>query len=111
MKISCDPGGRHFAIGPWFGICQALEECGNHERALSEYENLVAAYPAHRQGLMAQLAAARICLKRLNRPEDALKYFPAAAASAVPHLDLENTIQAGVKEATSALCGAAGVGK
>jgi len=35
------------------------------------------------------------CLKRLNRPEDALKYSRAAAASAVPHLDLENTIQAG----------------
>jgi len=95
-------GGTAFAIGPWFGICQALEECGNHERALSEYENLAAAYSAQRQGLMALMATARICLKRLNRPDDALKHFRAAAASAVPHLDLENTIQAGIKEATAA---------
>ena len=98
-------GGKAFAISPWFGICRALEECGNCERALSEYESLAEAYPAQRQGLMAQLAAARLCLKRLSRPADALKFFQAAATSAVPHLDLEHTIQAGIKEATSAMAG------
>jgi len=55
--------------------------------------------------LMAQMAAARICLKRLNRPQDALKFYQAAAASPVPHLDLEHAIQAGMKEASAARTG------
>src|SRR5258708_35172927 len=88
-------GGTAFAVGPWFGICQALEECGNHERALSEYENLAAAYPAQRQGVMALMASARICLKRLNRAEDGLQHFRAGGAVAVTHLDFGKTMPAG----------------
>jgi len=53
---------------------------------------------------MAQMAAARICLKRLNRPQDALKFYQ-AAASPLPHLDLEHAIQAGMKEASAARAG------
>ncbi len=79
-----------------------LEERENYDRALSELENLIQSYPAERQALMAQMAAARICLKRLDRPEDALKFYRAAAASPVPHLDLEHAIQAGIKEVTVA---------
>jgi hypothetical protein len=52
---------------------------------------------------MAQLAAARICLKRLNRPVDALRFYEAAEASAVPHLDLELDIQSGIREAKDVL--------
>ena len=65
-------------------------------------EGLIQAYPKERQALMAQMAAARICLKRLNRPEDALKFYNTADASPVPHLDLEPAIQAGRKEALAA---------
>ena len=54
---------------------------------------------------MAQMAAARICLKRLDRPEDALKFYKAASESNVPHLDLETAIQAGRKEAAAAIGG------
>ena len=53
--------------------------------------------------LLAQLCAARICLKRLNRPQDALRFYEAAAASAVPHLDLELDIQSGIREARIAI--------
>ena len=73
------------------------------ERALIEYEKLAAVYPAERQGLMAQLGAARILLKRLDRPHDALRLYEAASASAVPHLDCERDIQSGIKEAEAAL--------
>ena len=55
---------------------------------------------------MAQLGAARICLKKLNRPQEALNFFRAADASPVPHLDMEQSIQLGIKEATTALGGA-----
>ena len=95
-------GGEKLPAAPWFEICRMLEEQGNHDRALSELESLAKAYPAERQGLMAQMAAARICLKRLNRPADALKFCQAAANSPVPHLDLEPAIEAGRKEAVAA---------
>jgi hypothetical protein len=52
---------------------------------------------------MAQLAAARICLKRLSRPQDALRFYEAAEASAVPHLDLEQDIESGIHEARTVL--------
>jgi hypothetical protein len=48
------------------------------------------------------LAAGRLCLKRLNRPADALKFYKAAAASQVPHLDWEANIQAGIRDAERA---------
>jgi tetratricopeptide (TPR) repeat protein len=96
-------GGEKMPIAPWLGICRLLEEQGNYDRAMSELQNLIQAYPAERQALMAQMAAARICLKRLNRPEDALKFYKAAAESKVPHLDLEPAILAGRKEATAAV--------
>jgi tetratricopeptide (TPR) repeat protein len=96
-------GGEKMPITPWLGICRLLEEQGNYDRAMSELQNLIQAYPAERQALMAQMAAARICLKRLNRPEDALKFYKAAAESKVPHLDLEPAILAGRKEATAAV--------
>ena len=91
-------GGEKLPAASWFEICRMLEEQGNYDRALSELESLGKAYPAERQGLMAQMAAARICLKRLNRPADALKFYQAAASSPVPHLDLEPAIEAGRKE-------------
>jgi tetratricopeptide (TPR) repeat protein len=81
----------------------AAEEKQEFERALSEYQQLAAAYPADRQALIAQLSAARLCLKRLNRPQDALSFYKAAAASPIPHLDWEQLVQAGIKEATAAM--------
>ena len=99
-------GGEKLPAAPWLGICRFLEEQGNYDRALSELASLIKAYPAERHGLMAQMAAARICLKRLNRAEDALKFYHAAAQSKVPHLDLEPAIEAGIKEAAAAAKGA-----
>ena len=108
-------GGKNLPGPVWFELCRMLEAAGNSERALSEYEDLAQTLPSERQALMSQLAAARICLHRLNRPEEALKLYKAAAISSVPHLDLEQTIQAGMKEASTAArggqAGAVGAGR
>ena len=87
----------------WLDLCRAAEEQLCFERALSEYEKLAAAYPTERQALLAQLGAAKLCLKRLNRPQDALKLYEAVAASPIPHLDWEHGIQLGIREAKAAL--------
>jgi seryl-tRNA(Sec) selenium transferase len=80
-------------------LCRVPEQQQDFERVVSEYEKLAAAYPSERQSLMAQLGAARICLKRLGRPLDALRFYEGASASAVPHLDLELDIESGIREA------------
>jgi membrane associated rhomboid family serine protease len=99
-------GGEKLPATTWIDMARALERGANFEHALEEYEKIVAAYPTDRSSLMAQLAAARLCLKRLGRPQDALKFYEAAAASSIPHLDLEQSIAVGIREAKTALPGA-----
>lgn len=89
----------------WFDLCRAAENLKNYDLALQEYQQLAAAYPSDRQAFMSQVAAGRICLSNLQRPQDALNFFQAAAASPVPHLDWEQTIQAGIRNAKAALAG------
>lgn len=98
-----DAGGGHMPSTIWLELCKGAEEKQDFDRAFTEYQQLAAAYPAERQALTAQLSAARLCLKRLNRPQDALALYQAAAASPVPHLDWDQHIQAGIKEAKNAL--------
>jgi tetratricopeptide (TPR) repeat protein len=98
-------GGTNLPVTTWMSLSRGLEDAQMYDRALAEYEKLAAAYPEAQQSIMAQLGAARICLKKLNRPQDALNFLQAADASAVPHLDLEQSIQSAMKEATAALTG------
>jgi membrane associated rhomboid family serine protease len=108
-----DSGGHKMPVALWLELCKGAEEKQDFERALTEYQLLAATYPADRQALTAQLSAARLCLKRLNRPQEALALYQAAAASPIPHLDWEQHIQSGIKEAKAALTGktaAAGAG-
>ena len=98
-----DAGGSKMPAAIWLDLCKGAEEKQDFERALSEYQQLAGAYPAERQGLTAQLSAARICLKKLNRPQDALALYQTAAASPIPHLDWEQHIQSGMKEAKAAM--------
>jgi len=92
-------GGVTVPAALWFDLCRFVEGQQNFERALTEYEKLAVTHPEERQGLLALMAAARICLKNLNRPQDALKFFQAASSSKVPHLDFEGVISAGIREA------------
>jgi hypothetical protein len=87
----------------WLELCKGAEEIQEFDRAFNEYQQLAQAYPADRQGLTAQLSAARLCLKRLNRPQDALALYQAAAGSPVPHLDWDQHIRAGIKDARAAM--------
>ncbi|MFB3915811.1 MAG: rhomboid family intramembrane serine protease [Terriglobales bacterium] len=83
----------------WLELCLVAENQQLYERALGEYQKIIAQYASERCSLQAQLGAARVYLKRLNRPDEALKFFQAASASPVPHLDFEPAIEAGIREA------------
>jgi len=98
-----DAGGGKMPASTWLELCKGAEQIQEYDRALSEYEELAKAYPAERQALTAQLSAARLCLKKLNRPQDALAIYQAAAKSPIPHLDWDQLIQSGIKEAKAAM--------
>ena len=96
-------GGETVPASTWLELCRAAEAKEHFDRAVAEYEKLSAAYPAERQSLLASMAAGRLALKRLNRPSEALRYYQAAAASPVPHLDWQPNIEAGIRDAQKAL--------
>jgi tetratricopeptide (TPR) repeat protein len=96
-------GGETIPESTWLELRRAAEAKEQFDRAVADYERLASAYPAERQSLLALMAAGRLALKRLNRPSDALRYYKAAEASAVPHLDWQTNIEAGIREAEKAL--------
>jgi hypothetical protein len=96
-------GGDKMPPAIWLELCRVPEERGDYKRALSEYERLAAAHLGEREGLIAQVGAARVLLTRLDRPEEALKLYEAASASTIAHLDLEREIELGIQEAKTAL--------
>lgn len=96
-------GGTLLPVALWFELCRAAEGQEDFERAVKEYGELLAAYPKERQALLALINSARICLTKLGRPQDALDLYEAAAISAVPHLDFDQTIEKGKREAKEAL--------
>jgi membrane associated rhomboid family serine protease len=97
-----DAGGK-MPAATWLELCKGAEEMQEFDRAFAEYHELAQSYPTERQALTAQLSAARLCLKRLNRPQDALALYETAASSPIPHLDWDQHIVAGIKEAKSAI--------
>src|SRR5215471_19030252 len=96
-------GGQPLPAAPWLEVCRAAEKLQNFDRALEEYDKLIQTYPGERTSILAQLAVGRLCLKRLNAPQRALEYFEAAENSPVPHLDWEQGITSGIREAKAAL--------
>lgn len=96
-------GGNRMPAATWLELCRVAEGQQNFERAAAEYQHLAETYPTERQSILALLSAGRLCLKKLNRPADALGHYKAAAASAVPHLDWQTNIEAGIREAEKAL--------
>lgn len=96
-------GGNEIPAALWLDLARAMETNGDSERAVREYGKLSAAYPTARQSLLAQINAARVCLSKLGRAQEALSFYEAAAKSPVPHLDLDQTIEKGKREAMNAL--------
>ncbi|HEY6273601.1 MAG TPA: rhomboid family intramembrane serine protease [Terriglobales bacterium] len=95
-------GGVKMPLATWFDLCRLAEGQQNLERALNEYQKLIAAYPSEKRMLQAQMAAGRICLK-LNRPQEALQFFESAKVSPIPHLDWEQTIEGSIRDAQKAI--------
>ena len=96
-------GGERMPASTWLELCRAAEGQQNFERAVEEYDKLAQSYPSERQSLLALMAAGRLSLKQLRRPAEALRFYQAAAASPVPHVDWEVNIQGGITEAQKAL--------
>ena len=96
-------GGEKLPAPLWLEFCRQLETQPEVSRAADEYLELAQAYPTEKQGLLGQMAAGRIYLKRLNRPADALRLYEAAQASSIPHADWQATINKGIAEARKAL--------
>jgi membrane associated rhomboid family serine protease len=98
-------GGGPLSAATWLDLCRLIEDAEDLHRAVSEYEELAVAHPDQKQALLANMAAGRLCLKRLNQPQRALKFYQAAASSPVPHLDWAPTISSGIEQAQNALSG------
>jgi membrane associated rhomboid family serine protease len=96
-------GGENLPAALWLDLCRQLETRLDAERAAEEYKTLADACPSEKQALLAQMAAGRICLKRLHRPLDALRFYEAAQASPIPHADWQTTIDRGIAESKKAL--------
>ncbi len=96
-------GGKDLPVNVWLDVCRAAEKMQFFDRAVSEYETLSQVHASERQAIPALLSAGRICMKQLNQPQRALQFFEAAEKSPVPHLDWEQSIAAGIKEARAAL--------
>jgi tetratricopeptide (TPR) repeat protein len=103
-------GGDALPPETWLELCNIAEDRSDFERALREYEKMAEKFTGERASIKAQVGAARICLKRLGRPLDALRYYEAAADSSVPHVDLETTIKSGIRDAKQAIGKAATAG-
>ena len=96
-------GGKDLPPNVWLDVCRAAEKLQFFDRAVSEYEALAQAHPTERQAISALLSAGRICMKPLTDPQRALSFFEAAEKSPVPHLDWEQSIVAGIREAKAAM--------
>lgn len=96
-------GGQDMPAATWVELCRIAEELHLFERAVSECEKLAATWPDTRESLVAQLKAARVCLKQLSRPADALRLYEASYCSQIPHLDFEQAIDTGLRESKVAM--------
>jgi membrane associated rhomboid family serine protease len=92
-------GGASLPPAIWLDMARMLENQQNFERAATEYERLAEAHPTEKQSILALVAAGRLYLKKLNRPEEALKCYEKANLSKVPHLDWQPNIDAGIQGA------------
>jgi tetratricopeptide (TPR) repeat protein len=95
-------GGENMPASTWLELTRMLESQENFDRAVDEYERLAAAHPTSKESVLALISAGRLCLRRLNRPADAVRNYKAANASPVPHLDWETNIIAGIQNAEKA---------
>jgi membrane associated rhomboid family serine protease len=95
-------GGDRLPRGVWLELCRHLERNQNWDRAVTEYERFAEKNSTERASVPALVAAARICLERLHRASDAERFYQAALVSRVPHVNLDEEIQEGLKKCAAA---------
>ena len=98
----CELGGGPLPRAIWLELCRYYEKEQRFEAAVDEYEKLAQAYPTTRAGVTSLVAAARICLANLNRPERAEKLLRAAQASPAQHGDLDAGIEEDLRKCGTA---------
>lgn len=96
-------GGKQLPPSTWLELGRCYERLERWDDAVREYEqvgqNFYASDPA---SLTALMSAARVLLTKLDRPVDAHRLYEAARNSPLPHLELEQLIQHGLKQSASA---------
>lgn len=100
-------GGDKLPATVWLEMARMLENQQNFDRAAEQYQRLAESCPAVKQSLLALLAAGRLYLKKLNRPDEALKCYEKANASTIPHLDWQPNIDSGMSDAKTAIANCA----
>jgi tetratricopeptide (TPR) repeat protein len=73
--------GGNLPAAPWLELIRHLENQQNFDRAVAESDRQAQAYPQERPSLLALLTAGRLALKKLNRPDEALRFYKTADAS------------------------------
>jgi membrane associated rhomboid family serine protease len=101
-------GGKEVPVALWLDLCRAAESKQDFERAVQEYERLATVYGKERQAIVAQMNAARLYMGKLNRPQDALRLYESVSKSPVPHLDFDQAIEKGKREALQAMSATVG---
>jgi membrane associated rhomboid family serine protease len=96
-------GGDRLPRGVWMEMCRYLESQQNWDRAVIEYEHFAEKNSGERASVPALVSAARICQTKLYRVADAERLYKAAAASPVPHTDLEGAIQDGLQQCAASV--------
>jgi len=94
-------GSEAFPPAEWMQLIRWFESQQNWERAAGEYERYAAAHPADRMAVYSLVSAARIQLKNLNNKSEAARLYRAAQASPIPHLDWDDAISRGLREAAA----------
>ncbi len=94
-------GSENFPPAEWMQLIRWFESQQNWERAAGEYERYAAAHPKDRMAVYSLVSAARIHLKNLNNKSEAARLYRAAQSSPIPHLDWDDAISRGLREATA----------
>jgi len=86
----------------WYDLGQGLEQQQNFQVALDQYKGIVKAYSAETVSVQAQIAAGKLCMNKLSRPEEAAQWYESASTSRAPHTEFESAIQFGLAAARKA---------
>jgi membrane associated rhomboid family serine protease len=95
-------GDKKFPAKTWYELALGLEQQQNFDVAMDQYRAIVKNYPQDVASVQAQIAAAKLCMNKLNRPAEAVQWYEGANASSAPHREFDSAIQVGLAAARKA---------